>query len=244
VARWRASSDVARRYSEGRIFLAGDAAHVMPPNGGFGGNTGIQDAHDIAWKLAYVLNDVADPALLDTYEAERRPVGVLTVEQAYSRYVTRTATYLGATDFQPIAADLEVELGYVYRSGAIAPIPDDDGLTHADPRHTAARPGTRAPHVWIERDGISRSMLDLYGRDFVVVTGAGGDEWAAAAARFTGLPLLVHEADTGVADAYALDGRGAVLVRPDGFVAWRATSPGADPVAALTDALATALGKA
>jgi 2-polyprenyl-6-methoxyphenol hydroxylase-like FAD-dependent oxidoreductase len=248
VARWRASSDVARRYFDGRIFLAGDAAHVMPPNGGFGGNTGIQDAHDIAWKLAYVLKDVAGPDLLATYEAERRPVGVLTVEQAYSRYVTRTATYLGATDFQPIAPDLEVELGYVYRSGAIAATPHDDGLTHADPRHTAARPGTRAPHVWIEGDGTPRSMLEIYGRDFVVVTGPGGEEWAAAvpvaAARFTGLPLLGHEADTAVAAAYALDGPGAVLVRPDGFVAWRAESPGPDPAGALTDALATALGRA
>ena len=242
VARWRASSDVARRYSHGRIFLAGDAAHVMPPNGGFGGNTGIQDANDIAWKLAYVLNGVADPALLSTYEAERRPVGVLTVEQAYSRYVTRTATYLGATDFQPVAPDLEVELGYVYRSGAIAPIPDDDGLTHADPRHTAARPGTRAPHIWIERDGMPCSMLDLYGRDFMVITGPGGDDWATAAARFTGLPLLVHEADAAVAAAYALDGPGAVLVRPDGFVAWRADSPARDAAGALTDALAIALG--
>jgi 2-polyprenyl-6-methoxyphenol hydroxylase-like FAD-dependent oxidoreductase len=247
VARWRASSDVARRYYEGRIFLAGDAAHVMPPNGGFGGNTGIQDAHDIAWKLAYVLNDVADPALLATYETERRPVGVLTVEQAYSRYVTRTATYLGATDFEPIAPDLEVELGYIYRSRAIAPIADDDGVTHADPRHTAARPGTRAPHVWIERDGLPLSMLDLYGRAFVVVTGSGGEEWAAAApvaaARFTGLPLQVHKADAAVAAAYALDGPGAVLVRPDGFVAWRAVSPGIDPAGALTDALATALAR-
>src|SRR5262245_30801344 len=83
VARWRSSSDVARQYQSGRILLAGDAAHVMPPNGGFGGNTGIQDAYDLAWKLAYVVTGMAAPALIDTYETERRPVGVLTVEQAY-----------------------------------------------------------------------------------------------------------------------------------------------------------------
>ena len=64
VARWRASSDVARRYQDGRIFLAGDAAHVMPPNGGFGGNTGILDAYDLAWKLAFVVKGMADPRLL------------------------------------------------------------------------------------------------------------------------------------------------------------------------------------
>jgi len=89
IARWRATSDVARRFRDGRIFLAGDAAHLMPPNGGFGGNTGIHDAHNLAWKLAFVLRGVADPSLLDTYEMERRPVGKFTVEQAYTRYVTR-----------------------------------------------------------------------------------------------------------------------------------------------------------
>ena len=247
VARWRASSDVARHYQGGRIFLAGDAAHVMPPNGGFGGNTGIQDAYDLAWKLAFVVNGMADPDLLRTYEAERRPVGVLTVEQAYSRYVTRTATYLGATDYQPIVPDLEVELGYVYRSEAIAPTADDDGATHADPRHTAGRPGTRAPHVWIDDDGAHRSMLDLYGRSFVLVVGPGGEAWTpaarAASAGVARQSLTVHHADAGVAAAYALDGPGAVLVRPDGFVAWRAASPPDDPARTLTDAVAAALGR-
>ena len=119
VARWRATSDVAQRFHDGRVFLAGDAAHLMPPNGGFGGNTGIADAYDIAWKLALVIKGVASPELLSTYDTERRPVGAMTVEQAYSRYVTRTATYLGATDYQPIAPDLEIELGYIYRSATI-----------------------------------------------------------------------------------------------------------------------------
>jgi 2-polyprenyl-6-methoxyphenol hydroxylase-like FAD-dependent oxidoreductase len=244
VTRWRSSSDVARRYQDGRIFLVGDAAHVMPPNGGFGGNTGIHDAYDLAWKLAYVLKGVADPALLSTYEVERRPVGVLTVEPAYARYVTRTATHLGATDYQPIVPDLEIEMGYVYRSPAIS-ADGDDGALHADPRQTAARPGTRAPHVWIERDGVAMSTLDLLGRSFVLMTGPGGEEWgraaAIAASRQAGLPLAVHEGGTDVAGAYALDGPGAVLVRPDGFVAWRAPSPGRDPVGALTTALGAAL---
>src|SRR4029079_8190404 len=82
VARWRATSDVARKFQDGRVFLAGDAAHLMPPNGGFGGNTGIHDAHNLAWKLALVLKGVASPELLTTYEVERKPVGKFTVEQA------------------------------------------------------------------------------------------------------------------------------------------------------------------
>ena len=85
VSRWRCVADVARRYQHGRVFLAGDAVHLMPPTGGFGGNTGIHDAHNLAWKLARVLKGSAGPELLDTYEAERRPVGQFTVEQAYTR---------------------------------------------------------------------------------------------------------------------------------------------------------------
>lgn len=100
VTRWRSVSDVARHYQAGRVFIAGDAAHVMPPNGGFGGNTGIHDAHNLAWKLAYALKGWS-PNLPSTYEAERRPVGKFTVEQAYSRYVTRSAQYLGAKDYEP-----------------------------------------------------------------------------------------------------------------------------------------------
>ena len=85
-----------------------------------------------------MLKGVADPALLATYDAERRPVGKFTVEQAYTRYVTRTATYLGATDYQPLVADLEIELGYVYRSAAVRRAGDDDGEGHDDPRRPAA----------------------------------------------------------------------------------------------------------
>ncbi len=198
VARWRSCSDVARRYHDGRILLAGDAAHVMPPNGGFGGNTGVQDAYDVAWKLALVVKGVADPALLSTYEAERRPVGKLTVEQAYTRYVTRTAPYLAADDQQPFVADLEIELGYVYRSPAI--VTDEpagvEGPDHDDPRLTRARPGSRAPHLWIDHDGRRGSTLDLFGRNFVLLAGPDGAAWRecapAAAATVSGVALDAH----------------------------------------------------
>jgi hypothetical protein len=255
VARWRASSDVARSYQAGRVLLAGDAAHLMPPNGGFGGNTGIQDAYDLAWKLAFVVNGVAAPALLDTYEAERRPVGVLTVEQAYTRYVTRTATYLGATDFQPLVADLEIELGYLYRSAGITP-EGGDGEVHADPRATRARPGSRAPHVWVRRGGVRTSLLDLFGRRFVLLAGERGSAWldaaSGAAVTHPGLELEVHRvggrdlATEGASfdECYDVTGSGAVLVRPDGFVAWRAQSDSPEDQAGLGPALAAALGGA
>jgi 2-polyprenyl-6-methoxyphenol hydroxylase-like FAD-dependent oxidoreductase len=257
VARWRAASDVAQRYSDGRVFLAGDAAHTMPPNGGFGGNTGIHDAYDLAWKLALVVAGIASPSLLSTYQAERRPVGVLTVEQAYTRYVTRTATHLGATDFQPLAADLDIELGYIYRSPAIEAESDgaDDAQNHADPRLTAGRPGTRAPHLWVERDGTRMSTLDLFGRSFVLLAGADGDDWCegarVAAKGFDGLRIDTYrvggaelpEPGGRFAEAYAISASGATLVRPDGFVAWRSRSTVPDPAGALADALRIALGR-
>jgi 2-polyprenyl-6-methoxyphenol hydroxylase-like FAD-dependent oxidoreductase len=236
LARWRATSDVARQYQVGRVYLAGDAAHLMPPNGGFGGNTGIHDAHNLAWKLAAVLRGLAKPALLDSYEAERKPVGKFTVEQAYTRYVTRTATYLGATDFQPLAPDFNIELGYLYHSSAIVDATDSDHQLHGDPVENGARAGARAPHVWLQKDGQLVSTLDLFGRGFVVLTAARDDTWPAAvhavAQAKPGLELEcqrigidVHEERSGTfQDAYGLSSEGAVLVRPDGFVGWRTPS--------------------
>ena len=109
-SRWRATAQVAEAFQERRIFLAGDAAHLMPPNGGFGGNTGIHDAHNIAWKLALVAAGHADPALLGTYESERKPVAEFTVEQAFARYVARTAPWLRSTQRpEPVVDDLQID---------------------------------------------------------------------------------------------------------------------------------------
>ena len=168
---WQSRADVAETFCRGRVFLAGDAAHVMPPYGGFGGNTGIHDAHNIAWKLALVLKGLAGPDLLSTYESERRPASAFTVEQAYSRYVTRAASYLGTTGMQPLENDLNIELGYCYGSGAATRI-------HA---RRKAGPGTRAPHVWLERNGERISTLDLFGRNFVLLAGPEGNAWRESA---------------------------------------------------------------
>jgi 2-polyprenyl-6-methoxyphenol hydroxylase-like FAD-dependent oxidoreductase len=241
LARWRSTADVARSYQKGRVFLAGDAAHVMPPNGGFGGNTGIHDAHNLAWKLAMVVNGHAETELLETYDHERRPVGLFTVDQAYTRYVRRTAPYLGVDDAPALAPDLHVELGYLYRSGAV--IPDDDDLpaVHDDPRQTRARPGSRLPHVWVEHDGQTVSTIDLAGSAFAVLTGEGGEHWrkatAAIAADRPGLDLRAHVLDGAAADAFGIATTGALLVRPDGFVAWRAPVGVPDATDALGDAL-------
>jgi 2-polyprenyl-6-methoxyphenol hydroxylase-like FAD-dependent oxidoreductase len=253
VARWRATSDVARRFQEGRVFLAGDAAHLMPPNGGFGGNTGIHDGHNLAWKLALVLKGIAGPRLLTTYETERRPVGKFTVEQAYTRYVTRSATYLGAKDFQPLANDFNIELGYIYRSPAII-AEDDVERGSEDPRESQGRPGSRAPHLWIRKDDPSTTLgagqristLDLFGRGFVLLTTGEGAAWVdasrAAARQIPGLDFDAHVIPSPeFATAYGLGDNGAVIVRPDGFVAWRSKAITSDPARTVASALTTVL---
>ena len=235
VMPWKAEADVADRFADGRVFLAGDSAHVMPPNGGFGGNTGVQDAHNLAWKLALVLGGFAGEGLLSTYEAERRPVGEFTAEQAYARYVTRTAPYLGTEGIQAVAADLDVEVGYCY---------GDSTRVHENPRESRGRPGTRAPHVWLDESG-GVSTLDRYGRHFAVLAGSAPAGWSEAAsgiAQEFRIPVKVHTLDkTGLCDAHGVTPSGALLIRPDGFVAWRSEGEVKDPAAALSAAMKAAL---
>ena len=219
----------------------------MPPNGGFGGNTGIHDAHNLACKLAYVVKGHAHPKLLDSYELERRAIGKFTVEQAYARYVTRTATYLGATDYEPVAHDFNVEIGYLYNSPAIV-AESGETKVHDDPRNSRGRPGSRAPHVWLTRDGARISSLDLFGGGFVLIAGPQGHHWREtcqfAQEQFPALPLACHvvgedivDSEQAFASAYGISPDGAVLVRPDGFVGWRAIKVPLEPSQALVGAL-------
>ena len=243
-SRWRATAHVAQSFQDRRVFIAGDAAHLMPPNGGFGGNTGIHDAHNLAWKLAMVIQGHASPSLLDSYATERKPVAKFTVEQAFSRYVARTAPWLQASQ-QPEALvdDFDIEIGYLYGSSA--------GV-HADPRTTFGVPGSRAPHVWLTRVGTRLSTIDLTGH-YLLFTGADGRPWLDAvrlvSERFRGLPLDAYcigrdfeDAEGRFLRSYGISNSGVSLVRPDGFIAWRAEHATPDPAAALFDALSQSLG--
>ncbi|HLW94193.1 MAG TPA: FAD-dependent monooxygenase [Solirubrobacteraceae bacterium] len=209
VANWRAEANCAERFRDGRVFLAGDAAHVVPPNGGYGGNTGVADAHNLAWKLAAVVRGEAGPALLDSYDAERRPVGELIVHQAYTRYATRVVPERGTDDVDPFIPDIQLEIGTVVRSAAIIGEGDDDGALHMDPGEMRGRPGTRAPHVGLPG---GQSTLDLFGREFVLLHGPGAQAPSGLAA---------HGLSEDALDAYGIGAAGGVLVRPDGIVAWR-----------------------
>jgi 2-polyprenyl-6-methoxyphenol hydroxylase-like FAD-dependent oxidoreductase len=248
VDKWIASADNASTYQSGRIFLAGDAAHTMPPTGGFGGNTGIHDAHNLAWKLALVLRGVAGVELLDTYNAERHPNGHQAVEQAYNRYVTRSDPDLGTDGMQPAIPDLHVEFNR-YRSTAVVPERGfvDDGRPDIDPRESRALPGTRAPHVELTRDGHTISAIDLYMGNFVLVAGPDGERWIDAAVKVSdALGVDIDRYRIGedllengeFCERYGIDRDGAVLVRPDGYVAWRRRElEGEDCKTVLTDAL-------
>lgn len=255
VAPWLAVADVAERYRAGRVFLIGDAAHVVPPTGGFGGNTGIQDAHNLSWKLAMVLKGQAGEALLDTYNDERQPVGAATIEQAYVRYVKRVTPHLESPALHPLLDDLTAEIGYLYRSSAVLDEASISNALHRNPRHGVAGPGARAAHVVLERDGAPLSTLDLFGRRFVLLTGADAAPWCNAAqrvARNLNLPLdaLRVAPDGDLSDprgqfetAYGLTTTGAVLVRPDGVVAWRSTGAQDDLDARLFRALVSLLSR-
>lgn len=252
MQRWSAAAAWAERFAEGPVFLAGDAAHVMPPTGGFGGNTGVADAYNLAWKLAAVLDGTAGADLLASYDAERRPVASSIVEQAYTRYVQRVDPTLPQDDLADPLDDASIELGSMHRSSAV--VAEGAGAELDDPRTPTGRPGTRLPHLWLTRAGERVSTLDLVGRSHLLLTGPAGAAWTAAAtgaAADAGVPLEVKQVgaaagldDAGrFADLVGIGSDGAVLVRPDGVIAWRAATAVPDPRGTLAQVLARVMSR-
>jgi putative polyketide hydroxylase len=254
VSPWQSSVRVADTFRCGRIFLAGDAAHIMPPWGGFGANTAIQDVHNLAWKLAAVLAGRAGPALLDTYDAERRPLARVVSAIAGSMNDERglMATRGGLRMIWTMRKVFPYLLvGYGYTSAAIVAEPGSSpgpGTTEL-----RGRPGTRAPHVWLERDGRRLSTLDLFGRHVVLLAGRDGAAWIDAAQRVASSLAITIDAlriDTDLRDvdrrwqaACGVGASGALLVRPDGFVAWRAKGRNQAPDEALRQVLTQVLAR-
>jgi putative polyketide hydroxylase len=243
---WESALRIADQYRSGRVFLAGDAAHIMPPWGGFGANAGIQDAHNLAWKLALVLQGSAGERLLDSYQCERRPVALAVGAIAASMNDPRGLIAINRSPLATIWGMRKVfpylGVGYGYASEAIKlepGVPPGPGS-----KDLAGRPGTRAPHVWLERavGGGRLSSLDLFGRRYVLLVGPRGDVWREAAlelAARSAVPLDTVRLGTDVIDverrwprAFGVGPDGAALVRPDGFVAWRARRAEASRAAA------------
>jgi 2-polyprenyl-6-methoxyphenol hydroxylase-like FAD-dependent oxidoreductase len=223
---WSFEAAVATSLRSGSVFLVGDAAHQTTPRGARGMNTGIADGHNLGWKLAWVARGWAGEALLDSYEAERLPVGL---RNAHASLVP--------TD-QTAEADLTEDFGVVYESAAVVAGPDartGDGLP-------AAVPGARAPHTWVTHRGRGLlSTIDLYDGALTLVTSEEGWQDAVDAVAVPVRLLTVGTDlldDTGELAARYRLGDAAVLVRPDGHVAARVTAP-----ADLSSAVETALGR-
>lgn len=251
IAPWRRREAIAERFRIGRVFLAGDAAHTIPPNLGMGMNTGLGDAVDLGWKIDAMLRGWGGSELLDSYEPERRPVAVHVAAastEAYRRWMrvsehhrdilddgeagnrARREVAREMSDALPDGWDtLGLQLGYRYDASPIcvddgSPQPPDDGRLGNYVQ--TARPGARAPHAWLA-DG--RSTIDLFGRGFVLLRfnarRAVGALIEAAAGRR--VPLTVIDVpDRHIKKLYEAD---LVLVRPDGHVAWRADVLPAQP---------------
>jgi 2-polyprenyl-6-methoxyphenol hydroxylase-like FAD-dependent oxidoreductase len=242
VMDWERRDAVAHRYRDRRVFIAGDAAHQNSPTGGLGLHTGLGDVVDLAWKLLASLRGWGGAELLDSYEAERKPVGILNVRESTAMFdlLTGLPGAPGIGEDSPRGTEARrtwgeafrragngntpgltdnLRFGYCYEP---SPIVIADGSTkppQETPKFVAtARSGTRAPHAWLDSE---RSTLDLFGSGFVLLRFGGAPDAQAMvdAAGRVGMPFRVVDIpDPQIAALYE---RKLVLVRPDGHVAWR-----------------------
>ena len=260
VATWQPYEQVADQFRCGRVFLVGDSAHTMPPFKAGGANTAIQSAHNLAWKLAAVIHGAAESPLLDTFHAERHPVGRFNARQSLTG---PTVKALGLDRETPcLPPDEEVPMfnlliGYQYRSTAV--VTGDPLAADLDAVHLVdelrGRPGTRVPHAWLRRGDDRISTLDLLGPGFTLLAGDGGASWCASAAYASstlGVPVTVHRIGAN-GDVVDIDGQwaaragltaeSALLIRPDDVVGWRLDTSPADPDRQLCQALSAILGR-
>ena len=264
------AAQLAPTWRVGRAFLAGDAAHRMPPIGGRGMNTAIADAANLGWKLAWVVSGLAADALLDTYEAERLPVARRNLSMPLSRYPEQAAASgfeLDLPDGVPPEGTrdgLLEDVGYRYASAAMIAEGDDPA-----PGIVGGLAGVRAPHAWVEVDGRTVSTIDLAAGELRLITAGDACGWRRAAGALStgrhllrGLAALVQstgpdplpplvvlsvgtelgDADGSLASAFGIQAGGAVLVRPDGHVAARWATRPDDRRVALASALAAVTG--
>jgi putative polyketide hydroxylase len=265
LAFWTRTAEVAETFRQGRIFLAGDAAHRFPPTGGFGANTGIQDVHNLAWKLASVLQGWAGESILDTYSKERRPVAQANTDfsvtngarwAAVSRAITAADEAATRKALREQVRHLDSEgqdLGFWYPHGALVTDGTSPPLCDSQTYVPDARPGSRAPHLWLSAnrsDGANiYSTLDLFEREFVLLTDMTNEGWRRAALRAASelkVPLAAYSIGAGgdfngegasFTELYGLDAGGAVLVRPDGHVAWRSRNASTEAEAIMRSVL-------
>lgn len=225
---WTMAALIAKQYRVGRVFLAGDAAHRLPPTGGFGMNTGIQDVHNLAWKLAMVLRNQAHESLLDTYFTERVQIAKTNTSWSINnaKRFEKIFTALANNDLVTFEEALKdqthhinnilLDLGFVYGS---------EYEVEAN-YHPSAKIGARAPHCWLLRDGKQKSTIDLYDSQFVLVCHPEARYWQDKFHQFPCKIMTIGEQgeyldkNHDFLEKYEISKQGAVLVRPDGHVAW------------------------
>lgn len=217
VLGWQSAMRVADRYADRRALLAGDAAHVMTPYAALGANTGIQDAANLAWKIAAIRSGYAGPDLLHSYDQERRPVGYRAAEQS----ALRTGGLGSAVD-PALDHPLALVVAQQYTAGAV--LDDGSGPQPMDRLELTGRPGTRLPHLPLA-DG--SSTLDAVGKRLTLLPGPNAVGWIDAA-HDLGVPACVPGSDWPRAAGIRPDG--ALLVRPDHVVAWRSATATSDPI--------------
>ncbi|MEC3956969.1 FAD-dependent monooxygenase [Nocardia sp. CDC153] len=253
VQHWTVNAFVAERFHDGRVLLAGDAAHAVPPAGGLGMNAGIGDVHNLCWKLAGVLSGWADASLLETYAVERLPVAHRTLDQAVANSRLMRRTQQLRQEVSPPAATTSPEmelpwseqyfaqlglvLGVVYRSAAVLAHGESDPPEPGTDYRPTPEPGHRMPHLWLSAN---RSTLDAVGEHFTVFT-ADPALWRRQRVGFC--PLRVEALTGEQAELFRLDREGALLVRPDDHIAAVWTERPSRPDA-LGDALAAIAGTA
>jgi putative polyketide hydroxylase len=254
---WQPAEQVADQFQCGRIFLVGDSAHTIPPFRAGGANIAVQSADNLAWKLAAVVNGVAGPALLSTYHTERHPVGRFSARQSCTGPQLELLRFEDDSVTLPAeekASNFAVAIGYQYRSAAVvngrAAAADADAVSLVE--DLRGQPGTRVPHVWAHSDGRRVSTLDLIGPGFTLLTRGEVGRWLGAASSSSdtlGVPITVHcigdtvDPDGSWAAVTGLKPDGALLIRPDDFVGWRADKLPADPEAELRQALSAILAR-
>lgn len=226
---WELTALVADNFRSGRIFLAGDAAHTLPPNrGGYGANTGIHDVHNLAWKLSAVLSGTSSRDILDTYDAERRPVALLRHDQIFVRADYKVHLDAATPAGEKIDDDA-MEFGQIYLSQGV--IGTYEGSPRAmKPDEWKGQPGTLSPHLWVVKDGERIPLLDLIDHNgwTLVSESSAWSDAAVSVAKDSLISLrslqLGHDLQLQQQDfqnAFGVSSNGAVLIRPDGHIAWR-----------------------